>query len=284
MSAATASAAARSIPSITWLQRSIVIEIDEWPSRSLRSLGEGQSSWRRCELVRELAAAVPTTTAVGSAELAEVLDRLADTITADRCVDISRPIPLGVPLRRDGRPITEPAVDRTFTTRSILDEEEELLARAQHRTERTPRPRDTHFIEHLTPGQQEAVAAVAGDGLLELIVGPAGAGKTTMLAKAKLNLALRDRQTFGVAPTAAAAEVLATETHMPADTLDKLLVEHAHPSRLPHPSFDLAAGTTVIVDEAATASTPKLAALFRLADQKDWRLVLVGVTPASSPP
>jgi conjugative relaxase-like TrwC/TraI family protein len=244
---------------------------------ALRSLGEGQSSWRRCELVRELASALPTTTAVGSAELAEVLDGLADTITADRCLDIPRPVPSGVPLRRDGRPITEPAVDRTLTTRSILDEEEELLARAQHRTERqTSRPRDIHFIEHLSPGQQEAVAAVLGDAGLELIVGPAGAGKTTMLAKARLNLALHDRQAFGVAPTAAAAEVLATETHMPADTLDKLLVEHGHPTRPPDPSFDLDAGTTVIVDEAATASTPKLAALFRLADQKDWRLVLVG--------
>jgi conjugative relaxase-like TrwC/TraI family protein len=244
---------------------------------AVRSLGEGQSWWRHAELVRELASAVPTTTAVGAVEVVEVLDGLADTVTAERCVDISRPIPPGASLRRDGRPITEAAVDRTLTTRSILDEEEELLARVQHRTERqTSRPREIHFIEHLSPSQQEAVAAVAGDGRLELIVGPAGAGKTTMLAKARLNLALHDRHAFGVAPTATAAEVLSTESHMPADTLDKLLVEHSHPSRPPDPSYDLAAGTTVIVDEAATASTPKLAALFRLADQKDWRLVLVG--------
>lgn len=244
---------------------------------ALRSLGEGQSSWRQAELVRELASAVPTTTAVDSGDLAEVLDGLAGTITADRCVDISRPVPSGVPLRRDGRPITEPAVDRTLTTRSILDEEEELLARAQHRKESaTVSPREIHFVEHLSPGQQEAVAAVAGDGGLELIVGPAGAGKTTMLTKARLNLALRDRPTFGVAPTAAAADVLATETHMSADTLDKLLVEHSRPTRPPDPSYDLARGTTVVVDEAATASTPKLAELFRLADHKVWRLVLVG--------
>ena len=249
----------------------------ELADRALRSLGEGQSSWRQTELVRELAAALPTTAAVGSGEMVDVLDDLADTITADRCVDISRSVPSGAPLRRDGRPITEPAVDRTLTTRAILDEEEELLARTQHRAEhQTSRPREVHFTEHLSPGQQEAVAAVAGDGGLELIVGPAGAGKTTMLAKAELNLALHDRHVFGVAPTAAAAEVLATETRMETDTLDKLLVEHSDPSRPPDPGFDLAGGTTVIVDEAATASTPKLAALFRLADEKDWRLVLVG--------
>ena len=246
---------------------------------ALRALGEGQSSWRHAELVRELAAAVPTTTAVDSAELTGVLDGLAEHVADNRCVDISRPVPSGVPLRRDGRPITEPAVNRTLTTRSILDEEEELIARAQHRTEREAtriRPLRVRFGRDLTRGQQEAVFAVAGDGGLELIVGPAGAGKTTMLAKANLNLAVQGRQAFGVAPTAAAAEVLATETGMRADTLDKLLTEHAHPSRPPLPDYDLRAGTTVILDEAATASTPKLAQLFRLADQHDWRIILVG--------
>ena len=247
------------------------------PDSALRSLGEGQSSWRQAELVRELASAVPTTTAVGSGDLIETLDEIAEAVTKDRCVDISRPIPAHVPLRRDGRPITEPAVDRTLTSRAILDEEEALLARAQHRIGNRPQGRQkVHLVNHLSPGQHDAVAAVAGDGGLELIVGPAGAGKTTMLARARTNLGLYDRPVFGVGPTAAAAEVLATESHMPADTLDKLLIEHSNPSRPPDPAFDLAAGTTVVVDEAATASTPKLAELFRLADEKDWRLVLVG--------
>ena len=246
---------------------------------ALGSLGDRQSSWRRAELVRELAAAVPTTTAVASAELTGLLDGLADDMAEGRCVDISRPVPSGVPLRRDGRPITESAVDRTLTTRSILDEEEGLIAWAQRRKQRAAtriRPRTIRFTRDLTRGQLEAVAAVAGDGGLELVVGPAGAGKTTMLAKANLNLLFQGRQAFGVAPTAAAAEVLATETRMRADTLDKLLTEHSHPSRPPLPEYDLRARTTVIVDEAATASTPKLAQLARLADQHDWRIILVG--------
>ena len=246
---------------------------------ALGSLGEGQSAWRRAELVRELAAAVPTTTAVGSDELTGVLDTLADQIADNLCVDISRPIPAGVPLRRDGRPITEPAVDRTLTTRAILDEEEELIAWAQRRRQRVAtrrRPRTMLFDGDLSPGQQAAVAAVAGNGGLELVVGPAGAGKTTVLGKAKLNLAIQGRKAFGVAPTAAAAEVLATETRMRADTLDKLLTEHSHLSRPPDPEYDLRPGTTVIVDEAATASTPKLARLARLADLHDWRIILVG--------
>ena len=81
---------------------------------------------------------------------------------------------------------------------------------------------------------------------------------------------------FGVAPTAAAAEVLATEAGIRADTLDKLLVEHAHPTRPAAPGYSLPKGTTVIVDEAGTASTPKLSELAGLADQYQWRVVLVG--------
>jgi ATP-dependent exoDNAse (exonuclease V) alpha subunit len=130
--------------------------------------------------------------------------------------------------------------------------------------------------EELAPAQAEAVAAVIGSRALELIVGPAGTGKTTTLATAVTNLGAQGRLTFGVAPTAAAAEVLATETGMAADTLDKLLTEHHHPTRPPQPEYDLPAGTTVIVDEAGTASTPKLAELTRIADQNGWRIVLVG--------
>ncbi|MEX0797587.1 MAG: MobF family relaxase, partial [Acidimicrobiia bacterium] len=255
------------------------LEMAALSETALRALGEGQSSWRRAELVRELAAGVATTTAAGSAELIEVLDGLANHIADNRCVDIGRPIPPATPLRRDGRPITEAAVDRALTTRAILDEEEDLIARAQRRKDREAariRPQVIRFRRDLSPGQQESVALVAGDGGLELIVGAAGAGKTTMLAGGVRNLLVQGRQAFGVAPTAVAAEVLATETGMRADTLDKLLTEHSGPTRRPQPEYDLAAGATVIVDEAATASTPKLAQLFRLADQHDWRLVLVG--------
>ena len=119
---------------------------DRMVESAIGSLGERQSSWRPAELVRELAAAVPTTTALASSDLTATLDRLAVELADSRCVDISRRIPAGVERRRDGRPVTEAAVDRTLTTRSILDEEEELTARAQHRRDQartTRRPRMT---------------------------------------------------------------------------------------------------------------------------------------------
>ncbi len=178
-----------------------------------------------------------------------------------------------------GRPISEAAVDRALTTQAILDEEERIVewAGRQRRfadiINTTPRGLDTNG---LSAGQAEACRAVAGGVPLELIVGPAGSGKTTALTPAVTYLQDRGQTVFGVAPTAAAAHVLATETTMPADTIDKLLYEHTRPDRPPQPPYDLRRGSTVIVDEAGTVSTHKLAALTCLADVERWRVVMVG--------
>ena len=64
------------------------------------------------------------------------------------------------------------------------------------------------------------------------------------------------------------------ETGVRADTIDKLLAEHR--TGRPHPTFDLPPGATVIVDEAGMLATPKLAELAHLAEQKRWRVALVG--------
>jgi conjugative relaxase-like TrwC/TraI family protein len=246
--------------------------------QALGALAERQSTWRPAELVRELAAQVPTEVTVDPDQLVGFLQRLADDTVVTRCVDLSPPVPAGVELRRDGRPVTEAAVHRALTTQEILDQEERLVEWADERrrtndTFSAPRP---VAVEGLSAGQAEACTAVCGLAPLELIVGPAGTGKTTALAPAVDELQTQGRVVFGVASTAAAAEVLATETAMTADTLDKLIHEHTRPDRPPGLVFDLPSGSTVIVDEAGTVSTPKLAALARLADQRAWRVVLVG--------
>ncbi len=154
---------------------------------ALEALGERQSTWRPAEVVRELAAQVPTEVTVQPGRLCEFLEDLADHATASRCVDLSPPVPAGVVLRRDGRPISEAAVDRAFTTRAILDEEEQILEWADRQRRLASivdtRPRDLDTAG-LSPGQADACRAVAGMAPLELIVGPAGSGKTTALTPA----------------------------------------------------------------------------------------------------
>ncbi|HEV2811453.1 MAG TPA: MobF family relaxase [Acidimicrobiales bacterium] len=242
---------------------------------ALAALGEKQSTWRVAELVRELAAALPTTAERPAAEIAPWLDELADEIIAERCLDLSRPVPNHAPLRRDGRPTTESAVDRVLTLPAILAEEERLLELAEQRLATPGSDADLVDPGDLAGAQLDVANAVAGIRELVLVVGPAGTGKTTALRPAVEQLRREGRAVFGLAPSAAAAEVLDADAGLAADTLDKLLIEHRL-DRPPDHRYDLPPGATVVLDEAAMASTPKLAELADLAERRSWRLILIG--------
>lgn len=246
--------------------------------RAMATMSEAQSTWRPTQLHREIGAAIPTETGIEADRLLRWIDRVVDDTTESRCVDLSAPIPNGALLRNDGRPVSESVLDRALTTQAILDQEAALIAWADLRLAYdgadNPDAATRSTIE-LNTAQAQAAAAVAGGDDLVLVVGPAGTGKTTALAPAVAQLRADGRAVFGVAPSATAAEVLAVETGVQADTLDKLLIEHRL-NRPPEPRYDLPVGTTVIVDEAGMMPTVKLAALADLADVKGWRVALVG--------
>ncbi|MCU1392579.1 MAG: conjugal transfer protein [Ilumatobacteraceae bacterium] len=247
--------------------------------QTVDAMSEKQSTWRPTQLHRELAAVVPTETAATAEQLVDWLDRVVDEISATRCVDVSKPIPSDSMLRRDGRPITESVVDRALTTQAILDQEQSLIEWADHGLSYDDDPDEPAAIKRslveLDVEQASVAAAVAGHADLVLVVGPAGTGKTTALRPAVEQLHADRRHAFGVAPSATAAQVLADETGIAADTLDKLLIEHRL-NRPPDPKYDLPAGSTVIVDEAGMTPTGKLAELVDLAVNKGWRVALVG--------
>jgi RecA/RadA recombinase len=174
--------------------------------------------------------------------------------------------------------VTESAIDRALTTPEILTQEERLLAWAERRMAHDPTecPEAAHRTPvELTGPQAETAASIAGDADLVLVVGPAGTGKTTALTPAVAQLQAEGRAVFGVAPSAAAADVLSTETGVAADTIDKLLHEHSL-ERPPDHRYNLPTGATIIVDEAGMAPTNKLDSLCALADDRGWRVALVG--------
>lgn len=242
--------------------------------QALAALTESSSTWRPNELLRELARALPTTVHESPTKLVATLEKLTERILDEGCVDLT---PVGVgPLRAsDGRPTSESMIDRLYTTEHILDEERAVVGWAEERFSTVGRARPV-AADELDAAQAHAAALVAGTHPLVVVVGPAGTGKTTMLRAAVDELTIADRRVFGLAPSAAAAEVLGQEAGITADTVDKLLVEYSKPGQLPDTRYLLPAGATVIVDEAGMLSTPKLADLAALADHLDWRVVLVG--------
>ena len=177
-------------------------------------------------MICDLAAAGAVTPGRWATVIERATDRLLDT-----CVDLD---PTDDRVRRrasDGRSVwIEPAATR-YTSAAILAEEDEILTWAMDRQTDAPTPSETIDVEGLDVMQAAAAAAVAGWDRLVLIEGPAGTGKTTMLAAAIEDLTGHGRAVFGVAPTAKAARVLETGTQLPADTLAKLLHEHHRSDR-----------------------------------------------------
>ena len=246
---------------------------------ALDALAEKQSSWRPAEIVRELAAVLPTNLSAPAAELVGWVDVAAHREAVFRGMELGPPAPAGVERRKsDGRPITESASDRAITQWWILREEAFVLDWAASGINPTQSCSNRATLDRCpdeaSSAQREAAAAIAGTAPVVLVVGPAGTGKTTAMRPAVEQLHAEGRVVFGVAPSAIAAGVLSAETGVAADTVDKLLAEHR--TGRPKPAFDLPAGATVIVDEAGMLGTARLAELIRLAEDRSWRVAMVG--------
>jgi hypothetical protein len=137
----------------------------------------------------------------------------------------------------------------------------------------------------LNDGQRELVREMATSGArVQLALAPAGTGKTT--ATATLAAAWRNSggSVVGLAPTAAAAEVLAADLGAATDTLAKLVAlanptsastaVSEDPARMWFDAID--SQSLLIVDEAGKASTAELDAVIGLALGRGASVRLVG--------
>lgn len=229
---------------------------------ALERVAEHGSSWIEADLAREITAQLPPGSVRDARELLALVDDLAAE-AAGRCVELHPPPEAGVPVRRDGRPVTEHITSRALTTDAVLTQEARLLGWAATAVDPAPGVDPTD--------RQQAVAdAIAGTGQLVLIVGPAGAGKTTAVAAGVEELRRQRRTIVGLAPSGKATDVLAEATGAPAATLARLLHADRTGRQLPP------RGTTLILDEAGMASTEDLDHLVALCQRRVWRLVAVG--------
>jgi conjugative relaxase-like TrwC/TraI family protein len=232
------------------------------------------SSWGRPDVLQAICDSQRPMPQMPGRRWLDTLERGADRVL-QRCVDLDPP---NVMRSRasDGRSLwIEPTAPR-FTSDAVLAEEEHIVTWTIDAHSEPPAPSTTVNGDGLDVLQAEAAASVAGHDTLVLVVGPAGAGKTRMLAAAVADLHAHGRPGFGVTPTAKAARVLERDTAMRSDTVAKLLHEWQRPDRPPLPEYQLPPGTTVVVDEAGMLATPALHQLVVIAETQQWRLALVG--------
>ena len=146
------------------------------------------------------------------------------TLALEQAVPISAPEVSVLPaeLRRaDGTSRFRAPGSATYTTREVLDAENRLLQAARSLSgpsvsplvaaDTTTRPLDESGVR-LSADQAAAVRQVVTSGrVLDVLVGPAGTGKTTTMAgvRAAWEAEHGPGSVVGLAPSAAAAEVLA---------------------------------------------------------------------------
>ena len=163
--------------------------------------------------------------------------------------------------RADGTSMFRPRHGAYFTSEDLLAAEARLLDRAADRTApRVPAGvvAQAAAVRHdgntLTTEQAGVLEAVATSGRqVDVLVGPAGAGKTTAMRALRTAWTARHGtgSVVGLAPSAAAAAVLAEDLGIACDNTAKWLYEHArgragfrrraarhhrrgHPRRHPH--------------------------------------------------
>ncbi len=174
----------------------------------------------------------------------------------------------------------QPVDQIAYSSQDILDAEQRLLAHSQRTggpalTARLVARHASRKIRgvRLDPDQAVAITRIARSGLtLDLLVGPAGSGKTTALrALHRAWTAAYGRDSvIGLAPSAAAAEVLGDSLGVRAENTAKFLYEHHHGR------WNLEAGQLVLVDESSLAGTLALNRIAEHAAEVGAKVVLIG--------
>ena len=252
-----------------------------------------RATWTRANLMAEAARATRHLRTADPAARIALLDLVVDAALA-QCVALDPPELFHSPAkfrRLDGTSMFDRPSEAAFTTTAVLDAEGRLLAGAQDLTapafpaallQGWPRPIPG---QRFSSDQQAAVVGIATSGRrLDVLVGPAGTGKTRTLAVLTRAWAQvhGPGSVLGLAPAAAAAAELAASLRIPCENTAKWLHDNSQEDR-PGTSWPanigtrpMQAGMLVIVDEASLASTAHLDQLLAHATAAGAKLLLVG--------
>ncbi len=296
-----------------------------------------RSTWTRVNLLAETARATRTLRMATPADRHELHHRVV-TSALDQCVSLEAPELFTVPAeyrRADGASVFDRPDEARYTSTAVLDAETRLLTATNDTTAPTARASATTLSDQdpdghldnaaqppdrgrvrLAADQAAAVASIATSGRrIDVLVGPAGTGKTTTLAGLRRvwETTQGAGSVIGLAPSATAAAELAGALGIACENTAKWLHESVGPGharrterlarlteqraqtrRETHPAraqaldaalahlhaedrrWRLGRGQLLIVDEASLAGTFALDTLTTQAKDAGAKVLLVG--------
>ncbi|MEJ1092947.1 MobF family relaxase [Microbacterium istanbulense] len=246
-------------------------------------VGEKRSTWRRWNLMAEASrqtmgwrfATMQDREAI-VAMVADAAERVSLRLTPPELA--TSPV---VFRRPDGTSVFRPKGSTVFTSEAQLAAEDRLLERASNlagptvalaTVEKITRRADTEG-RMLGDDQADALIRIAVSGrMLDVLVGPAGAGKTTAMNALRRAWEAEHGpgSVVGLAPSAVAAQVLADDLGIATENTAKWWQNH-----LLH-GTTFAVGQLIIIDEASLAGTLSLDRITHLAQDAGAKVLLVG--------
>jgi conjugative relaxase-like TrwC/TraI family protein len=301
--------------------------LEQLAKASVDAVAERRSTWTRWNLLAEAARATKTLRMVSTSDRLELLEHVAQVAIDAFCLPLDPPELTLTParfLRPDGTSAFRRHRADIFTSPAILAAEDLLLAASRDLTagrasSLTGRPLvavDQGTTIELAADQTAAVASIATSGRrVDVLVGPAGSGKTTTMRALKevWEIDHGPGSVVGLAPSATAAGELAASLGVECENTTKWIYEttgpraaqrehnlsqlranraiavaaghservaeidyRGNPITAADRRFQLEPNQLLIVDEASLAGTLALAEITRQAAQAGAKVLLVG--------
>jgi conjugative relaxase-like TrwC/TraI family protein len=269
-------------------KRPAPLDIEAAARQVIAAIEQARSTWTAWNVRAETERVIRL---AGAAATPARHDQLATAVT-ERALSPGYSIPVTAPVlaaeppalrRPGGESVFTDHGSARYTSAAILAAEQRLVTAAATpcaagiTTERTAAlltSAGQAGKSRLDAGQRALVTWFASAGtLLAVGIGPAGTGKTTAMRAFAGLAAAAGIRVIALAPSAAAAEVLAADTGLPADTVHKFLYEHAcgRPGQL-----TVRRGDLILIDEAGMASTLHLDQVTAIAAARGAAVRLLG--------
>ncbi|WP_172802666.1 MobF family relaxase [Brevibacterium sandarakinum] len=269
----------------------LLLRADDVPLETIAELGaavvevvgEKRSTWRRWNLMAEASRQTMGWRFASMQDREAIVGMVADA-AENASLRLTPPDLTSSPAafrRVDGTSVFRPKHSTVFSSELLLAAEDRLLDRSRTFTAPTVPVGTVETITSradaegrmLGEDQAGALMKIAVSGrVLDVLVGPAGAGKTTAMSALRRvwEAEYGSGSVVGLAPSAVAAQVLADDLGVATENTAKWWTSH-----LVH-GTTFEAGQLVIIDEASLAGTLSLARITHLAEQAGAKVLLVG--------